>query len=248
MKQAMSVLAPAWSVAGMRGRLARGPSDWQAYHAMVQAELGPGMTVVEAGCGDGAVAPLPWERFPATRLIGLDVDPAAACNPALESFALLEPGRPWPVEDSSADLVLARYVLEHVAEPRSFLAEVARVLRPGGSFLFLTPNRRHPAMFVSARLPLGWKRHILERTRSTAEDDVFATYYRMNTPEELRRQIARAGLVAEHVEACELEPCGYLEFAAPAYALACAWFGFVRRTGLQRRLGASILGHVRKPW
>ena len=49
------------------------------------------------------------------------------------------------------------------------------------------------------------------------------------------------------LEARELEPCGYLEFAAPAYAAACAWYAAVRWTGLETTLGASILGRARKP-
>ncbi len=243
----MSVLAPPWSVAGLRRRVARGPSDWQAYHAMIEQQLEANMTVVDVGCGDGDVRPFEWGRHPTLRLVGLDVDPAAARNPALDQFGLLEPAAPWPLEAGCVDLVLARYVLEHVADPQVFFSEARRALRPGGELLFLTPNLLHPAMLASSALPLSWKRRILERTRGTAEDDVFETHYRMNTPATLAAQIRRAGLEIRRLEARELEPCGYLEFAAPAYAMACAWYGFVRWSGLERRLGASILGRVRKP-
>ena len=230
----------------MRRWAAPAQTDWQAYQAMVERALRPGMTAVDVGCGDGAVLPFPWEWYPKVRLVGLDVDPAAETHPALDDFALLEPGRPWPLESGSADLALARYVLEHVADPAGFLAEARRVLRPGGELLFLTPNRRHPAMLASALLPLSWKRHMLQRTRGTDEDDVFETYYRMNTPRALVGQFQQAGFEVRRLEAREFEPCGYLEFAAPAYAAACAWYASVRRTGLERVVGASILGRARK--
>lgn len=42
--------------------------------------------------------------------------------------------------DDSYDVVVAVEVLEHVAEDEQFVAEVARVLRPGGVFLMTTPN------------------------------------------------------------------------------------------------------------
>ena len=102
-------------------------------------------------------------------------------------------------------------------------------------------------MLASAALPLAWKRRILERTRGTDEDDVFETHYRMNTPSALGRQLERQSFEIKLLEARELEPCGYLEFAAPAYAAACAWYWLVRWTGLERSLGASILGRARKP-
>lgn len=41
---------------------------------------------------------------------------------------------------ASADCVVAVEVLEHVAEDARFVAEVCRVLRPGGVFLMTTPN------------------------------------------------------------------------------------------------------------
>ena len=56
-----------------------------------------------------------------------------------------------PIADSSQDFVIASHVLEHLAEPIGFLAEIHRVLRPGGVALILLPDRqrtrdhnRHP--------------------------------------------------------------------------------------------------------
>jgi SAM-dependent methyltransferase len=242
----MSVTIQAGTIPSLRRWAGAGPADWQAYQAMVEARIRPGMTVIDVGCGDGRVKAFPWEQHSRVRLIGLDPDPAAAENQTLDEYAQLEPGRAWPLEPACADLVLARYVLEHVADPRAFLCEARRILKPGGELLFLTPNRRHPAMLASAALPLAWKRRILERTRGTDEDDVFATHYRMNTPSALRRQLTAAGFSIDRLEARELEPCGYLAFAAPAYAAACAWYALVRATGLERSLGAHILGLARK--
>ena len=216
------------------------------YHRMVAENLSPGMTAVDIGCGDGAVQPFPWERHPKVRLIGLDPDPAAESNPALDVFRLLEPGRPWPIEAETADIVLARYVLEHVSDPGAFLAEARRTLKPGGRLLFLTPNRRHPAMLVSAALPLAWKRRLLAGTRGTAADDVFETHYRMNTPQALARLLRKAGFEAERLEARDLEPCGYFEMSAATYTAACAWYALVRWAGVERWIGAHILGCARK--
>ena len=45
---------------------------------------------------------------------------------------------PFPSE--SVDVVLAAEIIEHIVDTQGFVAEIARVLRPGGTVLFSTPN------------------------------------------------------------------------------------------------------------
>jgi SAM-dependent methyltransferase len=64
---------------------------------------------------------------------------------ALEHFGYRAPettyfkGNRWPVTDAAADTVLCTETLEHVPEPRAFLAEAFRCLKPGGSLLLTVP-------------------------------------------------------------------------------------------------------------
>jgi SAM-dependent methyltransferase len=46
-----------------------------------------------------------------------------------------------PIADGSQDFVIASHVLEHLAEPIGFIAQIHRVLRPGGVALILLPDR-----------------------------------------------------------------------------------------------------------
>ncbi|HWO08031.1 MAG TPA: methyltransferase domain-containing protein [Polyangiaceae bacterium] len=48
--------------------------------------------------------------------------------------------QPLPEEDGALDAVLALEVIEHLENPRAFLREIARVLKPGGSLVLSTPN------------------------------------------------------------------------------------------------------------
>lgn len=58
-------------------------------------------------------------------------------------FARLVEGdanNPWPFADASFDAVFGIEIIEHVENPRFFLREVSRVLRPGGIAVVSTPN------------------------------------------------------------------------------------------------------------
>ena len=55
----------------------------------------------------------------------------------------LETGR-LPFADNRFDLVFSKSVLEHIHKPRQYLAEIYRVLKPGGVFVALVPDWQTP--------------------------------------------------------------------------------------------------------
>lgn len=100
-------------------------------------------SVLEVGCGVGAQLQGLLRRFPDVRYTGIDAS-AAQLDRARQFLA--EPvatGRvelaqvsaySLPFPDASFDGVCIYWVLEHLADPRGALAEVFRVLKPGGVF------------------------------------------------------------------------------------------------------------------
>jgi SAM-dependent methyltransferase len=60
-----------------------------------------------------------------------------------------------PIAEASQDFVIASHVLEHLAEPIGFLAEMHRVLRPGGVALILLPDRHRTRDRDRTPTPLG---------------------------------------------------------------------------------------------
>lgn len=78
--------------------------------------------------------------------------------------------------DQSFDVVVMWHVLEHVSDPRPTLAEVSRILRPGGIFLVAVPNFGSP----EARLTkAGWfhldiPRHLSHHTPATLAQSLVA--------------------------------------------------------------------------
>lgn len=151
--------------------------------------------VVEVGCGRGASVDVgrpggAWQdlRGPGRRVVGIDPADAGSDNPVIDEFRLIGPDGRWPLDDASADLAVSDFVLEHVTEPDAFVAELSRVMRPGGLFIARTISRTSPLAAVARLIPDDRHAKALSRLQPGREDrDVFPTAYRMNT----RRDLAR---------------------------------------------------------
>jgi SAM-dependent methyltransferase len=101
-----------------------------------------GPRLLEIGAGEGYGAALLAERAPV--VLALDYD-AAAIGHLLRTYPALAAVRGnlavLPVAGESIDTVVSLQVIEHVWDHPQFLAECARVLRPGGLLVLSTPNR-----------------------------------------------------------------------------------------------------------
>jgi ubiquinone/menaquinone biosynthesis C-methylase UbiE len=113
----------------------------QARRMLASVPLEGARDYLEVGCGTGAVT-----RFAASELglraIGIDIDPeqiatarSEAAGVASVRFAEADAAR-LPFEDGSFDVVLSFMATHHIGDPDAALGEVARVLRPGGQFVY----------------------------------------------------------------------------------------------------------------
>jgi ubiquinone/menaquinone biosynthesis C-methylase UbiE len=105
-------------------------------------------------------------------------------------------GEHLPFAAQSFDLIVCLWVLEHLESPEVVLREVRRVLRPGGHFVFLTPNLRNPLLLMNrvARALPQLQRRIVPRLYGRVEADTFPVRYRATTEVAIRAQAARCGL------------------------------------------------------
>jgi SAM-dependent methyltransferase len=194
-----------------------------SYGRFLDSHIARGIRWLDVGCGRQLIPEwaFPFEeqqRWAAnTTLIGVDADPAILEHPLLKARAFALGGN-LPFASESFDMVTANMVVEHLREPGSFLVDIKRVLRPGGRFLFHTPNYLHYLIFAASLTPEWLKSRIVWILERREESDRFAAYYRLNTQRAIRRAAREAGLEVESLRAVgsagafgRLGPIGWLE-------------------------------------
>jgi len=133
-----------------------------AHSAAVRAKLaaigpiGPGARVLEVGSGAHGLIFF----FEAGEKIGVDplADHYRALFPHWQGRAttIAAYGEKLPFDERSFDIVLSDNVVDHAENPREIVAEMVRVLKPGG-LLYFTVNIHHPIYHWAAALHAGWR-------------------------------------------------------------------------------------------
>jgi len=126
-----------------------------AYHTNPRVEImsflteEPG-TVLDVGCGGGATGRLVKEKFPGTRVVGIEINPAAAEHARRDLDRVVcaaiddvDPARDLPGEEVSTVLLLD--VLEHLYDPWRALARIHGWIAPGTRVVASVPNIRNLA-------------------------------------------------------------------------------------------------------
>jgi ubiquinone/menaquinone biosynthesis C-methylase UbiE len=198
-----ATLAPGWEPATAR------------YQRRVAACLTPETRVLDLGCGRGGIV----ERLGGMgHWHGVDPDECSLHEHRSPSLPRdCAEATQLPFAAGAFDLVVASWVLEHLSDPAQTLREVARVLRPGGRFIFLTPNARHPLPWVGQRLG-RLQRTLVPWVYGRTEADAFPTYYRANTADTLGRLAVQAGLTLRWLE--WVEDPAYLAWTMPTFVLS----------------------------
>jgi 2-polyprenyl-3-methyl-5-hydroxy-6-metoxy-1,4-benzoquinol methylase len=137
------------------------PSDFALRRRFLLDRVARGERVLDLGCGEGRFA-AELARAGAS-VLGVDVaeEPlrrARRLHGELELHVVPEAG-PWPLEDSSFDVVWAGEVIEHVLDTAAWLSEVRRVLRSGGRLLLSTPAHGRVRLLRLALSKRAFARH-----------------------------------------------------------------------------------------
>jgi SAM-dependent methyltransferase len=218
-------------------------------NAALRQFMRPGAAVLDAGAGPGT-----WILDRYTRqlrlTVGADVGfPAEYLAPTnaqmRKELPVLADLARLPFVAASFDAVVCYNVIEHLPDPPAVFREYARLLVPGGALLFKTPCLTNPTIVASHLLPFSWHQSIKRRLTSSAEDDIFPTYYRCNTPDSLERALRDAGLQRQNLITVD-QTYDYLHFSGLTYSLGLLFSRLTTMPGLGW-LGNAIIGVYTRP-
>jgi len=217
--------------------------DDHLFRERILAHLRPDATVLDLGAGAGIVQQMNFRGLAAS-VCGVDLDSRVVDNPMLDEGRVADANK-IPYEDDRFDVVFSDNVLEHLSEPLTVFREVARVLKPGGVFLFKTPNKWHYMPTIARLTPHAFHQYV-NRLRGRAELDTFPTCYRANTPGEVARLAADAGLLVDCVDRIEGRP-EYLRMTWATYLAGFAYERLVNSAEMFAPLRILLVGSLRKP-
>ena len=116
--------------------------------ALVPPAVRADAVLVDAGCGGGLLAP--HVRLLGYRHVGVDLRRSGLEQSAARGItALTGDVTALPLADGCADVVVAGEILEHVTDLPGTVAELARVLRPGGLLVLDTVNDTALGRFIT---------------------------------------------------------------------------------------------------
>jgi 2-polyprenyl-6-hydroxyphenyl methylase / 3-demethylubiquinone-9 3-methyltransferase len=155
-----------------------------------------GLRVLDVGCGGGLLA----EEFARLGCTVTGVDPSRESLEVARTHAQEKGldidyrearGEALPFADGEYPAIYCCDVLEHVDDVGRTIAEIARVLEPGGVFLYDTINRTPRSKLMMIKVAQDWS------ATAWAEPDLhdFDMFIR---PEELEAHLERAGLQVRH--------------------------------------------------
>lgn len=190
---------------------------------------GPGVRALDVGAGQGALA----QRLQRAgyEVSACDMFPELFRAPGIECRRVDAHGA-LPYADASFDLVTATELVEHLESHAGFFAEVARVLRPGGAFVFSTPN----IVSLKSRFRFLFTGYFYSHgPLDPAVNDPVRQHIAAFTPDRYRFILARAGLDLREVR-CDKRgsTSTVLGFLAPVIRAACrSKFGDTPGTRMQ---------------
>jgi ubiquinone/menaquinone biosynthesis C-methylase UbiE len=167
--------------------LKRQPREIDRHFRRIVRFLGPrpGDRLLEVGCGRGFLTRRVRELCPAT--VGVDLAPQAIAHAVVEGLQVMD-ATALEFDDARFDKVYSFHAIEHIPQADRALAEIRRVLVPGGRALLVYPAEPIRGLYA---IPGAWQGYGNPFKARELHVHKF-------TPRKLRELAARCGLA--HVE------------------------------------------------
>jgi SAM-dependent methyltransferase len=181
-------------------------ANW-TYRTILDRHVTPSTRWLDLGCGHQLLPTWMHDGLEQARLlsdrcrvlVGIDYTAASVVAHQTLRHRLVGDIQRLPFADASFDLISANMVVEHVDDPAALLAQIRRVLAPGGAFLFHTPNRLFYQILLTMWVPPAVRKKAASLIEGREEADVFPTRYRMNSTRAIGALARQHGFAVEEL-------------------------------------------------
>jgi len=218
-----------------------------AFYDWIREHIKASHIVLNVGAGPGSDRSIRSLRGEVQKVEGVDPDPVVLSNTDLDG-AMVSDCKTLPYPDNSFDLAWADFVMEHVENPLELLREVRRVLKPGSSFFFRTPNKWHYVGMIARATPHWFHDLVANRVRGLSAEahEPYQTYYRFNSRRDISKMAYSADFADVNLRFVEAEP-SYLVFNPSAFLLGVAYERMVNRYESCAVMRCNIFGQLVSP-
>jgi SAM-dependent methyltransferase len=172
----------------------------EVYANLVRAHLRADARVLDLGCGRGGL--VEQLGHPLAQMAGVDPDEHSLREHRLPLPRAVALSDALSFAAHTFDVVFASWLLEHLERPLTTFTQISRVLKPGGVFVFITPNTRHPLSALNRGLGrfAQLQGRLVERFYGRAEADAFPTFYRANSETAVRDLCRQSNLEIKELQ------------------------------------------------
>jgi ubiquinone/menaquinone biosynthesis C-methylase UbiE len=151
--------------------------------------------VLDVGCGRGKETVVRYrDRVPTS--IGIDISDDIKFNDTI-NHRVKGSAYHIPIKTGSIDLVVCQELIEHLEHPQMLFEEASRVLKSGGVFILSTPNLLSWKSIISFLTPHKFHQIMNKQLHGIKEEDVFPTFYKMNTVSKIKKHLGENGLFVD---------------------------------------------------
>lgn len=187
----------------IRGEVSRLREEALGYEYLIVEDLYKSLgnkcpKLVEIGCGSLGLLGRKGDRLAALQAhsVGIDVDLEGLAANQHVTHRICATCYSLPLQSNSVDVIVTRWMFEHLEIPEQALREFSRVLKSGGFLYIKTPNLWNYVMMVSRMTPTAVHNFL----RSATGGDNIPTFYRANTTTKLRELAAKSGFSVRRIE------------------------------------------------
>lgn len=161
------------------------------YVELIRKYVDNGSVLLDAGCGwmNSIIKRLPQD----IKIIGVDIDFGCLIDNVTHDNRLCSNLEKLPFKDNTFDMIISKFVFEHIENPEIVFREFSRVSKDEGYMIIVLPNIYNPIMLIGKFTPLYLHQKFMGKVSNAYEKDIYPTYFICNSVRILDKMLDRVG-------------------------------------------------------